>query len=163
MRTKTRCRFLATVAGSTVVGLAGCLGGDDSSDSAGSAGSPAVPETMTMASFFVFGDVVRHVVDDAVSVGTLIPVGQHGHNWKPGPDVQGRVLEFDLFVHGMPGLRPWASDTRTSLEVDGSDVPEVDASADVELHGIDMGGRVHNDEHAKELEMHDHSELDPHF
>ncbi|POG56081.1 metal ABC transporter substrate-binding protein [Haloferax marisrubri] len=158
MRTKTRRRFLATVAGSAAVGLAGCLGGDDSSDSTGSS---ADSETTATASFFVFGDVARHVAGDAASVETLVPIGQHGHGWEPGPDVQGRVLESDLFVHGMPGFQPWADDIRTSLEADGSDVAEVDASADVELHEIGADGHVHDDEshdetdHADETEQHD--------
>ncbi|QIB77735.1 zinc ABC transporter solute-binding protein [Haloferax volcanii] len=155
MPTKTRRRFLATVAGSAAVGLAGCLGGDDSSDSAGSTDSPAAPETTATASFFVFGDVARHVAGDAASVETLVPIGQHGHGWEPGPDVQGRVLESDLFVHGMPGFQPWADDIRTSLEADDSGVSEVDASADVELHEIGADGHVHDDESHDETEHHE--------
>ncbi|MCO8265274.1 metal ABC transporter substrate-binding protein [Haloferax sp. AB510] len=177
MRTKTRRRFLATVAGSAAVGLAGCLGGDDSSDSTDSS---ADSETTATASFFVFGDVARHVAGDAASVDTLVPIGQHGHGWEPGPDVQGRVLESDLFVHGIPGFQPWADDIRSSLEADGSDVVAVDAAADVELHEIGPDGHVHDDEshdetehHDEETEHHDdehaeehddeHGELDPHF
>ncbi|WP_424009401.1 metal ABC transporter substrate-binding protein [Haloferax denitrificans] len=174
MRTKTRRRFLATVAGSAAVGLAGCLGGDDSSDSTGSTDSSADSETTATASFFVFGDAARHVAGDAASVDTLVPIGQHGHGWEPGPDVQGRVLESDLFVHGMPGFQPWADDIRASLDADGSGVAEVDASADVDLHEIGPDGHVHDDEshdeteqrddeHAEESETDDHGELDPHF
>lgn len=107
--------------------------------------------------------MARHVAGDAASVETLVPIGQHGHGWEPGPDVQGRVLESDLFVHGMPGFQPWADDIRTSLEADDSGVSEVDASADVELHEIGADGHVHDDEHAEESETHDHGELDPHF
>ncbi|WP_148416808.1 metal ABC transporter substrate-binding protein [Haloferax sp. KTX1] len=158
MRTKTRRRFLATVAGSAAVGLAGCLGGDDSSDSTDSTGSTdssSDSETTATASFFVFGDVARHVAGDAASVDTLVPIGQHGHGWEPGPDVQGRVLESDLFVHGIPGFQPWADDIRTSLDADGSDVAEVDAAADVELHEIGADGHVHDDESHDETAHHD--------
>ncbi|AKU09671.1 metal ABC transporter substrate-binding protein [Haloferax gibbonsii] len=151
MRTKTRRRFLATVAGSAAVGLAGCLG-DGSSDSTDSS---AESETTAAASFFVFGDVARRVAGDVASVDTLVPIGQHGHGWEPGPDVQGRVLESDLFVHGMPGFQPWADDIRSSLEADGSDVTAVDASADVELHEIGPDGHVHDDESHDEAEQHD--------
>ncbi|RDZ62059.1 ABC transporter substrate-binding protein [Haloferax sp. Atlit-12N] len=155
MRTKTRRGFLATVTGSAAVGLAGCLGGDDSPDSAGSTDSSTASETTAAASFFVFGDVARHVAGDAASVETLVPIGQHGHGWEPGPDIQGRVLESDLFVHGMPGFQPWADDILTSLEADGSSVAEVDVSTDVELHEIGADGHVHDEESHDETEHHD--------
>ncbi|KAB1190000.1 zinc ABC transporter substrate-binding protein [Haloferax sp. MBLA0076] len=140
MRRQNRRDFLAAVSGATTAALAGCLG-------SGTSGQSAAPdETQATASFFVFGDVTSHVAGEAASAETLVPLGQHGHGWEPGPDVQGRILESTVFVHGMRDFQPWADDIVASLEADGSDVVSVDISADVSLHEVGDDGHAHDDD-----------------
>ncbi|KAB1191188.1 MULTISPECIES: metal ABC transporter substrate-binding protein [Haloferax] len=138
MRTQTRRAFLTSVAGMSAAGLAGCLGADATDQESA--------ETLASASFFVFGDVATHVAGEDATAETLVPVGQHGHGWEPGPDIQGRILESDLFVHGMPTFQPWADDVLTSLAADDSDVVSVDVSADIDLHEATDDGHAHDDE-----------------
>ncbi|KTG26588.1 metal ABC transporter substrate-binding protein [Haloferax profundi] len=178
MRRQNRRDFLAAVSGATTMALAGCLG-------SGTSGQPAAPdETLATASFLVFGDVTSHVAGEAASAETLVPLGQHGHGWEPGPDVQGRILESTVFVHGMRDFQPWADDIVDSLEADGSDVVTVDISADVSLHEVGDDGHAHGDgdedahdegthdedtsgdDHHDETdshEEHDTGSVDPHF
>ncbi|WP_396613417.1 metal ABC transporter substrate-binding protein (plasmid) [Haloferax sp. S1W] len=174
MNLRTRRGFVTALSGAAAAGLAGCLG-------SATGGQPS-NKTRASASFFVFGDIARHVAGDAATAETLVPTGQHGHGWEPGPDVQGRVLESDLLVHGMPGFQPWADDIRTSLDADGASVVSVDITADVDLHELGAdGGHAHDehegehadDDHSNEDHEtseshdhdhdHDHGNVDPHF
>ncbi|ELZ17423.1 zinc ABC transporter substrate-binding protein [Natrinema limicola JCM 13563] len=79
---------------------------------------------MAQSSFFVFGDFASKVAGDTATAETLVPIGQHGHGWEPGPKVQGTVLESDLFIHGMEGFQPWADDLVQSVR-DDADVQTV--------------------------------------
>ncbi|UVE52467.1 zinc ABC transporter substrate-binding protein (plasmid) [Haloferax larsenii] len=156
MRQQTRRGFVATCAGTVAASLAGCLGsatgGDDPADG-----------TRAAASFFVFGDIARHVAGDVATAETLVPTGQHGHGWEPGPDVQGRVLQSDLFVHAMSGFQPWADDIRTSLDADGADVMSVDITADIDLHELGPdGGHAHGDHEEDHADEHDETHTDEH-
>ncbi|WP_410767671.1 metal ABC transporter substrate-binding protein [Haloferax sp. DFSO60] len=170
MKNSNRRRFLSLTAGVFAGGLAGCLGANS--------GSQSASQTASSASFFVFGDIAEHVAGDVAVAETLVPVGQHGHGWEPGPDVQGRIYESDLFVHGMPGFQPWADDVLTSLEADGADVVTVSAAEDVELHEIGADGEHvhdqqegghheetgnHEEETHTEDDRQDHGSMDPHF
>ncbi|ELZ84808.1 periplasmic solute binding protein [Haloferax elongans ATCC BAA-1513] len=155
MRQQTRRGFVTTCAGTVAASLAGCLGsatgGDESADG-----------TRAAASFFVFGDIARHVAGDVATAETLVPTGQHGHGWEPGPDVQGRVLQSDLFVHGMPEFQPWADDIRTSLDADGADVMSVDITADIDLHELGPdGGHAHGD-HEEDHDEHESTHTEDH-
>ncbi|WP_049911958.1 metal ABC transporter substrate-binding protein [Natrinema limicola] len=110
----TRRQVIATSLGAATLGtIAGCL-----SDSSGSDG------TVAQSSFFVFGDFASKVAGDTATAETLVPIGQHGHGWEPGPKVQGTVLESDLFIHGMEGFQPWADDLVQSVR-DDADVQTV--------------------------------------
>ena len=147
----TRRRLVATGIGFTAIGsLAGCLSTDAGSDESGGGG----PEVQS--SFFVFGDLASQVGGDTATVETLVPVGQHGHGWEPGPRIQGTILESDLFLYGMEGFQPWADDLVTSLRDDDADVEIVSADAGIELiegshdHGHEEEheeGRESEDEH----------------
>jgi len=142
----TRRRLVATGIGFTTIGaLAGCTSSD--ADTSGSSGDG--PEAQS--SFFVFGDFATHVAGDAATAETLVPIGQHGHGWEPGPDIQGTILESDLFVYGTDGFQPWVGDLRTSLRDDGADVEMVPVGEGVDLieGGHDHGGE---DEHGHEGE-----------
>lgn len=149
----TRRRLLAGTAGAFGAGaLAGCTG-----NTVGGRGSGSDSVT-ARASFFVFGDLAARVAGDVANTGLLVPVGQHGHGWEPGPRVREDIRNADLFVHGMEGFQPWVDDIRTDLEADGSDVTAIDVSAGISL--LEAGG---GRDHADEDEVHDdHAEADDH-
>lgn len=157
----TRRRLVAATA--SVAGL-GAFAGCTSAGSGGDASS--TDGTTAEASFFVFGDFASQVAGDATTANTLVPIGQHGHGWEPGPRVREAIWNADLFVHGMTGFQPWADDVRRELETDGADVATVDVSA-----GIDLLEPGEHDDHEDEgthgendVEDHDHGEgKDPHF
>jgi zinc transport system substrate-binding protein len=129
----TRRRLLATTAGTAGVGtVGGCLG-------EGADGGPEAPSTPTVqSSFFVFDAIAARVAGSTADTELLVPVGQHGHGWSPGPRVREAIRGADLLVHGMEGFQPWIDDIRRDLEADGSGVATIDASADVAL--IEAGG-----------------------
>ncbi|MFD1564547.1 metal ABC transporter substrate-binding protein [Haloarchaeobius amylolyticus] len=140
MSQHTRRRVIATGLGAATFGtIAGCL-----SDNSGSDG------TVAQSSFFVFGDFANEVAGDTATAETLVPIGQHGHGWEPGPKVQGTVLESDLFIHGTEGFQPWADDLVQSLRDDGADVQTVAVGEGITLA---EGGHDHEEE-----ADHDHDE-----
>ncbi|WP_018256473.1 metal ABC transporter solute-binding protein, Zn/Mn family [Halomicrobium katesii] len=140
----TRRRLVATGIGFTTIGsLAGCLSNTAGSDESGG-GRPEA-----QSSFFVFGDLASQVAGDTATAETLVPIGQHGHGWEPGPQIQGTVLESDLFLYGMEGFQPWADDLVTSLRDDDADVEIVAAGAGIDLveGGHDHGQEEHEGDH----------------
>jgi zinc transport system substrate-binding protein len=142
----TRRRLVATGLGFAAIGsLAGCLSDSSDSDDSGGDGLEA------QSSFFVFGDFASQVAGDTATAETLVPIGQHGHGWEPGPQIQGTVLESDLFLYGMEGFQPWADDLVTSLRDDDADVNIVAAGAGIDLieGGHDHG---HDEDHDGEHE-----------
>ncbi|MDS0221000.1 zinc ABC transporter substrate-binding protein [Haloarcula sp. S1AR25-5A] len=115
---------------------------------------------------------------DAAAADLLVPIGQHGHGWEPGPSVRTDIRDADLLVHGMDGFQPWVDDITGDLEADGADVSTIDVTAGMDLLSASGG---HDDEsHAGEHTAHhdegthhedataagdhDHgSDADPHF
>ncbi|GAA0233011.1 metal ABC transporter substrate-binding protein [Halobaculum roseum] len=137
----TRRRLIASATGTVGVGsIAGCLGGRAGSE-------PADAGPTAQGSFFVFGDIAARVAGDATATDLLVPVGQHGHGWEPGPRVREEIRDADLLVHGMPGFQPWVDDVLGDLDADGSEVETVDASADVDLIAA---GEHHVDDHTED-------------
>ncbi|SFR91131.1 zinc transport system substrate-binding protein [Halomicrobium zhouii] len=163
----TRRRLLTATAGAAGAGLlAGCLdGAADGADPGSESGGPVAQST-----FFVFGDITAQVAGDAADAELLVPVGQHGHGWEPGPSVREDVHDADLLVHGMTGFQPWVDGIIGDLEADGSDVATVDVSSGVDLLAPGAGhDEEHHDEaHDDHEETHDeadheeHSESDAH-
>ena len=158
----SRRRLLSAAAGTVGTGvLAGCT------DSGTSSGSDS-DLTTARASFFVFGDITERVADETAATDLLVPVGQHGHGWVPGPSVREDIRDADLFVHGMPSFQPWVDDIRTDLEADSPGVSTVDVSAGLDL--LAAGGG-HDGDHTEEHHDGDHTEtghdhgsgMDPHF
>ena len=162
MARSTRRRFITAGVGAATIGsIAGCSSttadpdeGDSTSDTAD--GTSESPETTlsAQASFFVFGAFADAVAGDVAAAETLVPIGQHGHGWEPGPDIQGQVLDSDLFIYGTGGFQPWADDLITSLRDDNADVDIVAAGEAVDLI---EGGHGHG-EHDGEAGHEDHEE-----
>jgi len=144
MSSYTRRRFITTGIGAASLGaLAGCLSDGDGGSSA---------DTSAEASFFVFGDWAAHIGGDTAAAETLVPIGQHGHGWEPGPKIRTEVQKADLFVRGKEGFQPWADDMMSSLRNDDADVTVVAAGASVSL-----ADSTHSDgdEHGRGGEGHD--------
>lgn len=151
----TRRRLLSVTAATAGTGvLAGCTGD-------GSTAGSEPDGTTAQASFFVFGDLTDQVAGEAATADLLVPIGQHGHGWEPGPSVREDIRDADLFVHGMIGFQPWVDDIKTDLEADGSDVATVDVSAGLDLleagEGHDHGHDDHDEDHDEEHDD-DHDE-----
>lgn len=164
----TRRRLLAATAGIAGLGaVAGCSGGTGQSNAA-----------TVQSSFFVFSDIADSVAGDNTTTDLLVPIGQHGHGWEPGPRVREDIYDASLFVHGMAGFQPWADDIVSDLGADGAEVTAVDVSGDVPLLEFGAGGHdehgteTHDGPHSEhetethnehESETHDHGSMDPHF
>ncbi|MFC7136092.1 metal ABC transporter substrate-binding protein [Halobaculum litoreum] len=176
----TRRSLLASAGVLTTGAVAGCLGDAGAATAAGADGDAAA-----QASFFVFGGVAREVAGDATTTDLLVPVGQHGHGWEPGPRVREAIRDADLLVHGPEGFQPWVDDVLGDLAADDADVTAVDVAAGVALLAA---GEGHDDDHEGEHEAehteedhtddhdesgdhdgsesgddHDHGSVDPHF
>jgi zinc transport system substrate-binding protein len=167
MRRQSRRRFLCGAGGATLAGLAGCLGAatpDELGD-----GDESTNGTTAEASFFVVSDFASAVAGDALSVGNLVPFGQHGHGWEPGPTIQRRVFDSDAFLYVGEGFQPWADRIRQNLRDDGSDVTTVEAWAGIDLlaaeddeHGSHDEEHHDEDEHHDETDTHDEEHHDDH-
>ncbi|MFC7097617.1 metal ABC transporter substrate-binding protein [Halobaculum marinum] len=174
----TRRSVLASAGALTAGALAGCLGDTDAANAAESTTGPTA-----QASFFVFGDIAAEVAGEATTTDLLVPVGQHGHGWEPGPRIRESIRDADLLVHGMTGFQPWVDDVLGDLAADDSGVTTVDASAGVDLlpasadhedghdseeehHEEETHTEAHSEEEHHEEESgdeHDHENVDPHF
>jgi zinc transport system substrate-binding protein len=170
----TRRRLLGSAAAVAVGAAAGCLGtsGDPDAESAAESDQGTV-----QASFFVLYDFASHV-GDGMDVHNLVPFGQHGHGWEPGPNIQRDVLDSDAFVYVGEGFQPWADKIVRNIRDDGSDVTVIEA-----WHGIELlptsddhdstehsgeDGHDDSDEHDESTSDgdesgHDHGAKDPHF
>ncbi|WP_224448982.1 metal ABC transporter substrate-binding protein [Haloprofundus salilacus] len=150
-----RRAVLGLGAGTLVAALAGCVGAGGGSSTGGTGGDG---KTTVQSSFFVLSDFAANVVGDVATVENLVPFGQHGHGWEPGPDVQRSVLESNAFVYMGEGFQPWADDVVTNLEDADSDIAVIEARHDVDLlsapgtgddgdeHGHDDNGNESHDE-----------------
>ena len=170
---QSRRRFIAGTAAVTTGLVAGCLGTTN-------AETPGSTETEPVqASFFVLSDFASHVAGDALTVENLVPFGQHGHGWEPGPDVQRRVFDATAFVYMGQGFQPWADNIVQNVRADDAGVAVIearrgvdllDADGDGDTHDHDGGGNEdgHEDEHDEHesKDEHDadtHTGTDPHF
>lgn len=171
-----RRQFLLGTSGATIGALAGCLGAVNSN-----AASQGGQQT-ARASFFVVSDFATHVAGDSMAVRNLVPFGQHGHGWEPGPDIQRDVLGSAVFIYVGEGFQPWADKMVRNIREDGSDVAVVEAWEGIDLldatpdheesHDSSDGDGDHDestDEHDEESAHEeegghdDHGAKDPHF
>jgi zinc transport system substrate-binding protein len=172
----TRRQVIASGVGTVATGtITGCLSDgsenaasaeDDggSGNSTGTGSESSAGSLVATSSFFVFGDFAEKVVGDTAEAETLVPVGQHGHGWEPGPQIQGEVLESDVFFHGVEGFQPWADDLVESLRDDGADVRIVPVADGIELSDGSHDHDEEKDEHNghESDEEHDEGDHDEH-
>lgn len=155
----TRRRLIEAGFGAAAIGtLAGCAStATDSENSSTPSEAADTAGPTAQSSFFVFGDFASEVAGEAATAETLVPIGQHGHGWEPGPQIQGTILESDLFVYGIEGFQPWADDLVTNLRDDEAEVDIIAAGSSVDLieGGHDHGGE---DDHEGTHEEDHHSE-----
>ncbi|MFC6991674.1 metal ABC transporter substrate-binding protein [Haladaptatus sp. GCM10025707] len=143
----------SSVEGALAVSLAGCLG-----DSSGEAG-----QSTATASFFVLSDFAEQIVGDGLTIENLVPVGQHGHGWEPGPNVQRSVLQSLAFLYVGHGFQPWADNIVSNLAADAPEVVVVEAWEDIDLLAATGHDQGEEDGGHKEDEDHDETGVDPHF
>ena len=168
----TRRQLLSTVGGAAAIGaLAGCADGTN--------GATTENGATVQASFFIFGDLAGVVAGDAATTATLVPIGQHGHGWEPGPGVRQDIRDAELLFHNMAGFQPWLDTIASELDADDAETTTVDVSADVDLLAAGGGHddhRVRNDDGDHEAESNDDEQeehndvdsrdptgMDPHF
>lgn len=142
----TKRQLLSMTAATASAGVfAGCTGGEPA------AGSE--PDDMTaQASFFVFGNLTQRVTGDTASAELLVPIGQHGHGWEPGPSIRKDIRDADLLVHGMTGFQPWVDSIRTDIDVDDPDLTTIDASAGIDLLEAGERGEYEDGDREERLE-----------
>ena len=149
----TRRQLLSALAGAAGIGaLAGCTDGTNN----------ATPPdgTTAEASFFVFGDLAGTVAGDAATAGTLVPIGQHGHGWEPGPSVREEIRAATLLFHGLEGFQPWVDSITADLAADGADTTAVDVSTEVDL--LSASGQGHDEDTHETNESDHHDEEGDH-
>jgi zinc transport system substrate-binding protein len=160
MTRPTRRDYLLGLTGGATAALAGCLGAGTTADGANDDGAGDV-----QASFFVVWDFANAVAGDAFPVENLVPFGQHGHGWEPGPNVQRAVTDARALVYVGEGFQPWADRIVRNLRDDDAGVHVVEAWADVDLlpaaEGEDGHDHAGEDEHHDDTDDH-HDEADHH-
>jgi len=126
----TRRRLLSATAGAAGAGLlAGCIDGAAGGRRIGIRRAGGTVDVLRLRRYHVPGGRRRG------RRKALVPLGQHGHGWEPGPNVREDIHGADLLVHGMPEFQPWVDGITADLEADGSDVATVDMSSRVDLLG----------------------------
>ncbi|WP_049893604.1 metal ABC transporter substrate-binding protein [Halogranum rubrum] len=188
MQSHTRRAVLAAGIAAAATGLSGCLAETSPADQNQTDGRLDV-----QSSFFVAGDFTRRVAGDAATVTDLVPFGQHGHGWEPGPDVQRAVVESDVVVYVGEEFQPWADNIVANLEQDAPAVSAIPIRHGVDLlpapgandgsdahdghdghetggNGTEEHGEEHHETNEDESEAtegdedgHDHGVMDPHF
>lgn len=107
--------------------VAGCAPAGGASPSP--AGSLSVVTTST-----VFGDLIRNVGGDLVSVTSLVPAGADVHTFAPKPADLRAVTASRLIVMNGLGLDDWLRDTITNAAASGTPLVELA----VDLAGVEL-------------------------
>ncbi|ELY96669.1 metal ABC transporter periplasmic protein [Natrialba chahannaoensis JCM 10990] len=122
----TRRTALASASG-LLVGVAGCLSGDDDEVNGGDAGS----EYTVSTGFLALWDFTRQVAGEHMNVVDLVPIGEHGHDFDPDPSVVADVEDSDAFVY-LRDFASWQDDTAAELEA-ADDVHVIEAAEGIEF------------------------------
>jgi len=147
----TRRQWIGTLGTTAAAVTGGCLDQTEASSSAN-----GNDEITVAASFFVLGDLAASVAGDVATVETLVPVGQHGHGWQPGPDVMARAIEADVFVYMAQGFQPWADDVVENVRDGDSETVLVEARQGVDLLPAPGDGHSHEGDHDHGTSEDDH-------
>lgn len=124
--------------------VSACGGGDDS----GQGDTLEVIATTT-----ILGDIAAHVVGDAGTVTTLLPVGTDPHDYQASAQQAAAIATADLVIANGLGLEEGLSDLLDSAAADGANIIEIAPLVDPIPFGAGVG-----DETAP-----DHGSSDPHF
>ncbi len=124
----SRRTVLTTTAGVTAAGLAGCLGDDN--DGAGEQSHEEDNHRIT-AGMPALWDFTRQIAGDHMEAIDLVPTGQHGHDYEPGPGIVQEIEDADGFVY-MRDFAGWQDDAAAELE-NNDDVAVIDASEGIEF------------------------------
>ncbi|NGM67726.1 zinc ABC transporter substrate-binding protein [Natronolimnobius sp. AArcel1] len=123
-------------AGGLVAGFAGCLGDDPQDDSSDdtdeSQNGDGDSDTQTVsAGFLALWDLTRNITGDQMDVVDLVPVGEHGHEFDPGPSVVSDIENSDVFIY-LRDFASWQDDAAAELESD-DDVHVIEAAEGIEF------------------------------
>lgn len=125
----SRRKVLSSAGATAVVGLAGCVGEMPWNEASGAGGDGEI--SAVAGSFFMLYDLARNVAGEQLAVEDLVPVGAHGDDWEPDPNVMERVAEADVFVY-IDGFRGWSDDVAGSLPEDFPEMVVIDAAEGID-------------------------------
>ena len=118
---------------------AGCMGDGDGSGSDDDGSNEEI--SAVNGSFFMLYDLARNVAGDQLTVEDLVPVGAHGDDWEPSPDIIEDVADADVFVY-IDGFRSWSDNIAETLPQDYPEVVVIDAAEDIEYIEGETGRSV---------------------
>ena len=128
----SRRKVVTAIAGVAAAGMAGCLGDEDGgANHDGDDRSHNEEDHTVAAGMPALWDFSRHVAGDYMEVIDLVPTGQHGHDYEPGPGIVQEIEEAAAFVY-MRDFAGWMEDAVVELE-DDEDTVVIDASAGIEF------------------------------
>ena len=126
----SRRKLLAMSTGALTVGVAGCMDGLGNLREFGN-GQSSEDISAVNGSFFMLYDLARQVAGESLSVEDLVPIGAHGDDWEPGPDIMENVTDADVFVY-IEGFRSWSDGIAASLPDDFPEITVIDAAEGIE-------------------------------
>ncbi|RQG97892.1 metal ABC transporter substrate-binding protein [Natrarchaeobius chitinivorans] len=139
----TRRKALVGASG-LVAGMAGCMsddpqngsdepvnGADDGTDT-GTDDANTGDEGYTISTgFFALWDLTRNVTGEHVDVVDLVPIGEHGHEFDPGPGIVSDIEGSDVFIY-LRDFASWQDDAASELE-SNDDVHVIEAAEGIEF------------------------------
>lgn len=146
-RDVSRRQVLIAGGGAAAFGLAGCFGDDpqngeddgaggengengENGEEAGTTG-PENAEYSVAASMPAVWDFARQVAGEQMEVIDLVPTGEHGHDFDPGPSIVQDIEDADAFIY-LRDFSSWQDDAASELE-DDDDVVVIEASEGIEF------------------------------
>ena len=129
--TVSRRTFAALGAGAITTALAGCFGDDPQSDETNGVDGNGDVSVTVAASMPAVWDFVRQVGGDHVEAIDLVPTGEHGHDYDPGPSIVQDIEDSDAFVY-LRDFSSWQDSAADELE-GGDEVLVIEASEGIEF------------------------------
>lgn len=131
------------------IGVTAC-GDDDAADNVG---------VTVIATTTILGDIAGHVVGDAGTVITLIPVGASPHDYQTSAQQAAAIQQADLVIANGLGLEEGLSDVLESARSDGATILEIAPLVDP----IPFGTMLDHEDEVNESDDHSGDGDDPHF